>query len=465
MRIKKFFLLTAAISSFFAYNNVSAFQEGEKSVLSLEDFIQEACLRDTVFQSILIDELALRYRKALTIDSGDFIASITSQYNTFLTHDESESVNTVSLSKLFPYTGVTVGADYSSRLGTSSRAVTSELDAYISVPIAEDAFGSSTRILDKVVGSEIEIARYQIIEAYEDYLSSLVQVYLDWYAAYRNVETARNSYDENIKLLENIKERQKNNIALPIDVNKINVQVLAKQESLITLQNQYARHYNAIVEASRYDGDKEIIPDNPRLYDDVEISFDDDYSLFITESRTYAVLSLLERKTLLRVDIDADALLPSLELRLGYLLQGSGHDLDKNTNIAYARAAFDWPFWGQVERAQYETSKISLRKRQLSNQSAYASLYTSLRDIYEAMEREKKLIALAEEKIILAEKIVEDETINYSYGKVTLKDYIDQINQLEESKFNKINHTIQLRKLIVEWLRLTDKLVLEADSL
>ena len=38
-------------------------------------------------------------------------------------------------------------------------------------------------------------------------------------------------------------------------------------------------------------------------------------------------------------------------------------------------------------------------------------------------------------------------------------DVIDEINKLEDNKFSKITHTIQLRKLIIEWLRLTDQLV------
>lgn len=39
-----------------------------------------------------------------------------------------------------------------------------------------------------------------------------------------------NSYNENLKLLENVKQREKSSIALPIDVNKINLQVLEKKK-------------------------------------------------------------------------------------------------------------------------------------------------------------------------------------------------------------------------------------------
>jgi hypothetical protein len=58
---------------------------------------------------------------------------------------------------------------------------------------------------------------------------------------------------------------------------------------------------------------------------------------------------------------------------------------------------------------------------------------------------------------------VKDEKENYSLGRSTLNDLTDEINKLEDNKFNNITHDIQLRKLTVEWLRLTDALISEKD--
>jgi hypothetical protein len=456
----KFYVALAVAAGFFCVNP-GLLQAGEK--ISLEEFIQVACRNDTTFQTILVDELTLQYKKALAIPAGDLVVSALNQYHAFFKTDEAEVSNSFSLSKLFPYIGTTVAADYVSSVEASSRTIGSELDVYVAVPIAENAFGSSTRLLDRITGLEIDVASHQIIEAYEDYLATLIQIYLDWYSAYKNVETAENSYKENMKLLENIKERQKNNIALPIDVNKINVQVLAKEENLVSLKNQYSRYLNLVKEAMRHKGKEDLEPQNPSLYDDVSIIFDEGYAVFCSQSRTYKILFLLEEKSSLELDREANDLLPSIELRLGYLLKGDEYDLQKSRKTAYGRVSLDWPFLGQLERAEYETSKISLKKRQLTNQSSYAGLYTSLRNIYDAIERERELIAVADEKISLAEAIVKDEAENYSYGKVSLNDYIDEINRLEDNKFSKISHTIQMRKLIVEWLRLTDTLVEKDD--
>ena len=74
--------------------------------------------------------------------------------------------------------------------------------------------------------------------------------------------------------------------------------------------------------------------------------------------------------------------------------------------------------------------------------------------------------ANAGDKIVLSEEILKDEAENYSFGKVTLNDYIDAVNRVDENKFNRILHTVNLKKLLVEWLRLTDRLVVkELDEL
>ena len=77
------------------------------------------------------------------------------------------------------------------------------------------------------------------------------------------------------------------------------------------------------------------------------------------------------------------------------------------------------------------------------------------------IKRERELISRAEEKILLAESILKDETKNYSYGKVSLNDFIDAVNRVDENRFNKMLHAVQLKVLMTEWMRMTDQLVLK----
>jgi outer membrane protein TolC len=438
-----------------------AYGEEKKQVILLEEFIREACRKDTNFEEILIDELKLKYERAIELPAKDIVLSVESQHNFLFDPKGGDIENTVSLSKLFPYAGTDIEAEYSSSLSRTTRNVSSDFTVKITQPIAENAFGRNTRLLDKITGIEIDVARHQIVEAYEDYLASLIQLYYDWYSAYEDFNTAQVSYSENLKLLENVKERRKNNIALPIDVNKSNLQVLDKKESLISLEQKYSEYLNLIKEAIRYEGSDELIPQDSLLYADTNIIFDKDYEKFSEESRTAVVLKLLEEKSSVEVDKYADELLPSIDIFAGYTLEGSNHDLEKGDRTVLVGATVDWPFPSQVERGEYETSKIDLEKTKLSSENIHVKLYTQLDNLNNEIERGKRMIAIAKEKIELSQLILDDEEENYSLGRSSLNDLIDEINKLETNKFNKISREIQLKKLIIEWLRLTDSLVAE----
>ncbi|MFC1589918.1 TolC family protein [Candidatus Omnitrophota bacterium] len=461
-RISTLCSIAAVISQVFC--GPFLFAEDEKgAALGLGAFVETACRKDTAFEEILIDELELAYTKALNLPASDFVLSLKGTYDYLIDYDEKDFENTASLSKLFPYTGTDISAEYNSSLSKRTRAITSDFSAQVSQPIAENAFGRNTRLHGKIIGLENDVAAYQIVEAYEDYLASLIQLYYDWYSAYENLVTGENSLKENEKLLENIKERRKSNIALPIDVNKIDVQVITKRENLLSLKNQYNTYLNLIRQAIRYSSRDALRPVDSPVYKNASIHFKDDYEKFKRESRTSKILALLQDKSSLEVQKSADELLPSIDVFGGYSLDGIDHGIIGNEQVMFAGAAIDWPFPGQVERAQYQTMKIREKKAGLTSENTHIKLYTTLKNLTNEIDTEKGLIATAKEKIDLAQSIVDDETENYSLGRATLKDLIDEINKLEENKFSKISHEVRLKKLMVEWLRLTDTLITKRE--
>jgi len=433
--------------------------EAPTKLFTIEEFIVQAVRNDAVFEEILIDELRLKYEKALKLPAGDIVVSVKSRYNFLLSHDDEEPDLTVGLSKLFPYTGTDVSTSYSGAPSLSSGNIGSEFNVLISQPIAQNAFGRSFRLQDHIVGMEIDVARYQVIEAYEDYLASLLAVYYDWYSAYEDMKISESSYHENSRLLENMLERSRQNIALPVDVNKVRLLVLAKEDRLIQSRQAFEEVTNMIKRAVRYDGSEALKPADPFEYHRLDVDFDRDYQSFVKSSRTYGILSLLEIKSSLEVEKSADDLLPSTNVLIGYRSQGDQWKMKDEDDLVYAGISFEWPFWDQAGRAEHAVSKIDQRQRQIKNQNKYIQLYTDLRNIHDQIRREETLIRVSDERIALAESVLEDESRNYSYGKISLNDYIDAVNKLDEYRFSRTTHAIQLHKLLTEWLRLTDRLV------
>jgi len=435
----------------------------DERTLPLEEFITLAAHNDTKFEQILIDELSLQYQKALNLPAGDLVFAAKGQYDFIFGQDRKEPEGTLSLSKLFPFTGTSIEAQYKTTASYSSTSNSSEVGIGISQPIAENAFGKATRLKDKIIGVEVDVAKYQIVEAYEDYLATIIIGYYDWYEAYESLKVGESSYQQNMKLLDNILKRQKNNIALPIDVNKVHLQVLAKKEKLIELRQEYDKALNFIEKAIRHDGQKKLIPTAPGFYSEYAVSFEKDFQEFKETSRTYEILNLLEKTSRLKVDQEADDLLPSINLLFGYNVQGKNLSLKNEDSLVYAGISLDWPIGDQVDRAEHEVSKINLDKTRLSNTGTHFQLYTDIKNLSVQMDSEEQLMNLAKEKIGLAKSILQDETENYSFGRVTLNDFISAVNVLDTNRFNEIFHEVQQKKLLIEWLRITDRLITRKD--
>ena len=436
----------------------AALEEAQR-VLGFDEYFRLATQNDTEFEEILIDELELKYQKALRLPAKDLVVSVKQQHEFFINADRDSPDTTVGLTKLFPSTGTEVTVDYEVGASPSSADESSEASFTFAQPIAQNAFGRSTRLLDKIVGLEVDVASYQVTEAYEDYLAAIITAYYTWQEDYENLLIGRSSYTENLKLLDNMSERQNQKVALPIDVNKVKLQVLAKKESLIALEEQYQNSLNVIERVIRYRDGPPLVPVEPRDEGAIDGAFDESFRDFTEHSRTFAILRKLEEQSALRVARDADDLFPSIQLIGGYTVSGEEYPLNNEEAFYYAGAKLDWPLFDQVDRAELEISKIREDKAKLSTVNAYQRLYTQLRNLYLRVAREKELKASAEEKIVLARAVLADEQENYSYGKVTLNDYIQAVNTLDNNRFNKITHDALYRKLIVEWKRLTDRLI------
>jgi outer membrane protein TolC len=427
--------------------------------LGIEEFTRLAAEKDTEFETILIDELVVNYQKDLKLPAADLILSVKQGYDFFIEQDRDAPATEISLSRLFPKSGTEVALEYDLGASIVSATKASKLSFNVSQPIARNAFGRSTKLLDKIVGLEMEVARHQIVEAYEDYLAAITAAYYNWHEDYRNLEIGRSSYDENLKLLDDIRKRQARSIALPIDVNKVELQVLAKKENVLELEEKLQTSLNLIRTVVRYEGNEQLVPVEPASPVSLAGSFAELFDLFTKESRTFKILKKLEEKSSLQVERDADDLFPSINLIAGYEVQGEDYGLANSSDVISAGVAFRFPFGNQVEKAEHEVSKVLADKSKLETQNTYYRLYAQLTGLYLQIEREEKLIKIGDEKIGLAQAIVKDETENYSFGKVTLNDYIQAVNVLDSNRFNKIRHESLHRKLLIEWLRLMDQLV------
>jgi len=344
--------------------------------LSLDEYIKLATERNRNFERILLDELPLHYQRVLDLPAEDFMLAVKSEYNLRLGSSVNHTDTELALEKLFPATGTRISTGYTSGYNSSDRSETSSFTLAVVQPVARNAFGHANRLLGSISSTATDIARYQVAEAYEDYLAGVIGIYYDWYAAYRNLETARAAYEETGKLLDNIREKERYHIALPLDVNKIRIQALGRRETVLEMQNKYMALSDLVAEAIRDEGNAPYLPVAPDGRNALKTpsSLQAELATFRHSSRTASILALLEQKAGLSEAESARKLLPSINLRAGFSSTGDGHLLNDAHEELFAGAEMLWPLPGTQEKAEHEIARIRSLQTGVDNENRKLSL-------------------------------------------------------------------------------------------
>jgi outer membrane protein TolC len=434
--------------------------ENPGRILDLDEFIRLACEKDQTFEAILMDELTAQYQARLNLPAESLVLSVKGEYNLSLkTGEDDEPQGSVALSKLFPSLGTSVGVEGAFSKNNTLNTSCSEFAFTITQPIAKNAFGYTNRLLEKISGLELDIARHQVVEAYEDYLAQLIKTYYNWYAAFAHVQTERATCRENRKLLEDIRARQKSKIAHRTDVNKVHLKVLEKEATLLELEAVYENLSSVIKQAIQDINVPRLTPKKPVFFQQQEINFKRAYRHFTETSRTYQILDLIEEKAGKEVSKCANQLLPSADLLLGCIAEGSEQALDSRKNEVYAGISVEIPFMVKPETWQHELAKADLRKNQLTAGNKKRQLCTELENLQTEIQTTQKRLGIAGKKVELAQMVLKDETRYYRQGRTKLNDLILAADNLEENRYKKIYLAMHYYILMNEWLRMTDRLI------
>ncbi|MBN1696004.1 MAG: TolC family protein [Spirochaetales bacterium] len=441
--------------------------ETASTVVTLDAFI-EAVRGNSHFEEILIDELSLVYNEILNIPYSDWIVALKGGYSLQYEEDMTHGfIIDSSLSKLFPESATGLSLSYKLSPSVSPMAqYSSNVTLGVEQAIVKNAFGKTNTMKKEIAGIEREIARYQIVEAYEDYCAALLALYYQWYSGYGNVLNARQSLDDSRTLLKNVEEKFSFKVASTNDVNKSRLQVLSKREALMKAEQDYEEKTIRVAEAmGKMRGPAGFRPEWRTL--DIDISeYDKKTETFIEESRTSGILDRLAAVNRINKAIAMDDLLPSATLYATCSVSGNDRLFYPNTQHDI-RAGIDikLPFPRTQGAASYKIKELNLEKNIVSSGNKLLLLERDLRILLREMAFQKEMIGLAGEKIKLAEAIVKEEEKNYRNGKTDLNNLISAVNTLESNRYAQNNYAVLLHLSYIEWLRLTDSLVNEKTDI
>lgn len=438
--------------------------------LTLSQFVTKVSKKDPSFAHILVDAFKLKYQKDLQLPARDLVFSITGQYNVYMpTSDdktEPSPQGSISLNKIFPSSGTSVSAGYNIKQNYNNFGIwkQSSLSVSLSQDIARNAFGRLTRAKERKIEIENELARHQIVEAYEDYLAQLMITYLEWYAAYRNHRTARAQLSYNKDLLSLIQKKKRFGVARIEDVHKMELEVVKAKEELSRTRDELdkkGRKITLLMDRSWARAPKEgIWPQDPNYrHEAKKLPASGQLPSWLKKRRTFAIMQKLEQKGIVAQEIADRNLLPSASLFAGYSSYGRDYNLQQAEHMAYFGLSADLSWGRQQERAQQQIRKLELRQQRLKKEKKLLNWRIDIYNLRQSLEHMQEIIKLARQRYQLAQQILREEKKKFSIGRSPLSELIQVKNQAESAHYHWISQKITYQIYLLEWRRLTDSLV------
>ncbi|MGL1936349.1 MAG: TolC family protein [Fibrobacterales bacterium] len=448
--IKAIVTFTFAVTTLFGAEQAKE----EQHALSLNDFVIEACRNDLEFQNIIMDTLQFKYHQQLARTPAELLLEVTGEYGISLS-GEQRPEGVVLLQQLFPRHGSALSGAVRTSRSPSTTIQNSQLEVRYSVDLWRNAFGKTELKKEALAGVENDIIRNQVIEAYEQYLAELYALYYSWLQAYNELQFAQTQKSEAKSLLNDIRKRKKRFIARQVDVDKATLQVFNADKEIGERQ---AAYLDASIRIAYVVGEKNshrYIPDESEL--SLPFNIDDlkDGSRF-GESRTGLLYQKMLSKDSLSQKLLDDALLPSLSLYGGVDLTDIR---TKDNSKVVAGVTLNFPVYKKSIHLEKELIAIDQQKTVLRSRSSKLMVETRMHQMSEQIVLKKRMIADAEKRLALSEKILKAEAVEYQYGRTTLNNILQAQNSVHSSRRSIVQKQIEVAKLWVSLMELADRLV------
>lgn len=432
--------------------------------LSFEKFLNLVHRNDPAFERILLRELYLKYEKGLQMPPDDLLLQVTGEYGYFRSNDSSitndDASGTVTLSKMFSQTGTGASVSYS-RISAVTTGVTryqSTMNLQISQNIVRDAFGYTTRMLDDKIELETRVVKLRIVEAYEDYLASLLTLYLDWHRAYERKLAAEQSFEEEKQVLNLVRRKRQLGVAYPDEVSRAELTLVTAQETLAERTNEEKNRRLQISYLAGLDSSASI---SPIAVDFAKVLNNPEEKESNEKSRTAEIYELLVKSGILAADIATDNLLPSAKIFAGYDMLSPQFNLTRPDHKIYFGAEFELNFTNNRKSAQSDVASLNKKDARLQRTQAMLNLEVDLATINNHLKASEEILELSKRRLTIATRAAAQVRRNFNLGQADFLELASARRALVDARVDLVEKEALNAQLILEQSRLKDSLVVK----
>lgn len=434
--------------------------EASRSVLSFREFLAKTLKNDPRFELILMEQLYLKYGKDLGLPPSDLLLEVNGQYGYYVLdedrHREVDRRHGLALSKLFPTTGTRLALEYAKNSvfrGGSVEQATS-LGFEIGQAVGRNAFGRITRKTERRIELQTDLARHQLVEAYEDYLASLLVIYLGWHRAEERRAAAESAVREATLVYDLTLRKARFGIAYRHETQRSRLDVIIANQNLVAARAEERSTRRRVSALSGLKDEDLPGTELPNI-----AARNSDSGQAPPAERTRKMMKLLQDQGLVVEEIAEANLLPSAEIFAGYQLLGDRYDLARPDRRVYFGATVQINFGRKQDKARHETAKLDSRRLRLQARRLVISLDETLATVRDQLAAALELQKLGRERLTTAQSVLAAEHYNYRLGKSQFADLSLARTQVESARVNSVEQEATVAQLRVELLRLEDRLV------
>lgn len=438
---------------------------GETEIVSISDFVSRIKKSDPNLERIVSDNLKKRFLVDLNLPSRQFLLSVSDQYG-YAGNDQGRTNRfSAEISKEIIETGTSLSVSQSEIKRPDQTVNVFEIRAEQS--LWKNAFGSLNRDQIDINNLELNKVESQVLDAYEDYVATLINDYLDLYQQSLRYDLSRRLYDQSVKLEANIRKRIKKNVADQIDLFKIQMLVAQRKREMILAKAAFTKSSMAL--GKRLQGDDKtnsrIVPaNNLNLADSISDLKIIDVNKAVEKTRAYHIyqqdiqIGNLNNEIAMQGD-DAD-----VKLILGYSTdESSRYSVSINRKETLVGVRLDVPLGDSLSRARVEQSKLDFLQAKLEWLNFKIEFENSLNNIKEDILAQQKVLVLNRKRKELSDKVLKDDERLYGLGKLSLQLLIDSFNNTAQNEYDYLSSVMTLNKYTIDWLNLTDQLIAKED--
>lgn len=420
--------------------------------LTLSRFVHMAEKHDPQFRSILKDEERGRFISDLNLPGDGVVISLGDEYISG-SEDSGKSFSmSAAVSKDFTQSGTRLSFKHNRTRGDDGIEDLSEFR--IEQDIFKNALGRDIRKQKTYLEKERQIIQTEATEAYENYLREITEFYIDLQTSTLMLKISENGIDEARQLFHYMKQKQKQNVALQVEVDKAELQFLQRQEDHASVYNTFIVHHKKVESIIGVDDF------NLNFQDETFDKADPSEETRMADLRFMRILSLRRDIAQHKIALSDSAQDPSVRLIAGLNIDGS----EKTISGSYRKEALvginlEIPMWDSKLNAEKSKALHDSEKITLDEKLAVSLFLRQKKELQASFEEIRKVSELNQKKTELASRILKAENERFQNGRIEPDRIIELQTALQNARINQQKSQLRYKKQVVRWLALNDLLL------